>query len=220
MQLGRQNNFTVLYRRVRHESYTHWNQSNKFPRGILSSTTVNNTTVPGLLMGEGGRKLAGMDLSRSFCSATMKGSFKCSEGTRKREHRRVDHSAASVDENPKVHTGHMHKKRPFLLVSECTVINLSVWLDSRHFSWTGAGALIMWNWYFGWIVECTMNVKPFNCCFLGGTHTHTHTPAAVSIYSFLSKFLVNQCFLISFQQSFQEDDLLITLLHYVIISYT
>lgn len=35
--------------------------------------------VPGLLTGEGGRKLAGMDLTRSFCSASMKGSFKCSE---------------------------------------------------------------------------------------------------------------------------------------------
>lgn len=44
-----------------------------------SCSAVNNTSVPGLLTGEGGRKLAGMDLSRSFCSATMKGSFKCSE---------------------------------------------------------------------------------------------------------------------------------------------
>ncbi len=36
------------------------------------------------------------------------------------------HSAGSLDENPKVHAGHMHKKEPFLLVSECTFINVSV----------------------------------------------------------------------------------------------
>lgn len=38
----------------------------------------HKTGLPGLLTGEGGRKLAGMDLRRSFCRATMKGSLKCS----------------------------------------------------------------------------------------------------------------------------------------------
>ncbi|TNN72912.1 hypothetical protein EYF80_016841 [Liparis tanakae] len=39
------------------------------------------------MAGEGGRKLAGMDLSRSFCIAPMNGSFKCSERNGKRERR-------------------------------------------------------------------------------------------------------------------------------------
>lgn len=107
----------MLRRRARRGSCPRWRQFNKVPVGISSSSTVNNNTIPGLLTGEGGRKLAGMDLSRSFCSATMKGSFKCSGGTREREHRRVDHWAASVDENPKVHAGHTHNKRPFLFAA-------------------------------------------------------------------------------------------------------
>lgn len=71
---------------------------------------LQHASVPGLLTGEGGRKLAGMDLSRSFCRAPMKGSFKCSEGEKGREEKvhAVDHPHGSV------------------VVSECTFIKASV----------------------------------------------------------------------------------------------
>ena len=46
---------------------------------VRDSYSSVSPLVPGLLTGEGGRKLAGMDLRRSFCKAPMKGSFMCSE---------------------------------------------------------------------------------------------------------------------------------------------
>lgn len=68
-----------------------------------------------------------MDLSRSFCRATMKGSFKCSEGKRERESaRRPITQPALGTRTQRCTAGTSTGKKPFLLVSECTFINVSV----------------------------------------------------------------------------------------------
>lgn len=99
------------------------------PRATSSrNQSVNKTSVPGLLTGEGGRKLAGMDLSRSFCSAIMKGSFRCSEGRRERENaggRSVSQLWMKA-QRCTLRTCTGEKKKKLFLVSECTFINSSV----------------------------------------------------------------------------------------------
>lgn len=84
----------------------------------------------------------------------------------------VHQSAGFVDENPKVSAVHMHKNKSFLLVSECTFINASVWLTlpfqlDLSVKVTGADVLILWVWYFSWIAERIMNVKSLNGSFRG-----------------------------------------------------
>ena len=99
---------------------------------------------------------------------------------RKRERRRSVTQPPLRMKNPKVHTGHTHKKKALFLFW-CLNVHLSMYqCDWLHrFSRTSVKvtrvrALILWLWYFSWIAERTMNVKSFNCSFLGRTHTHTH----------------------------------------------
>lgn len=77
--------------------------------------------------------------------------------------------------------------------------SFGVWLYIYHgisFDWlcrlsgtsvkvTRAGALIVWLWYFSWIAEHIMNVKPFNCSFVG------HTAKKGWIYSYLPRRLAS-----------------------------
>lgn len=154
-------------------------QFNRFLFQPYGNMAVNSCSVPGLLTGEGGRKLAGMDLRRSFCSATMKGSFKCSEGGREREQASITQLA------PGVHAGHMHKK-PFSFVFYVSV------------SLTGPlsrlpDALIWRLWYFSWIAGHTINVKvylPTAQAEAGYIPTHHH------VWHYSKSFITLQGFLL------------------------
>lgn len=95
---------------------------------------------------------------------------------RKREHRRSVTQLPLRIKNPKgAHRAPAHEKSHFFW-------SLNVHLSMYQCDWlhrfsrtsvkvTRAGALIPWLWYFSWIAERTMNVKSFNCSFLGRTHT-------------------------------------------------
>lgn len=161
---------------------TPWNQFSRFPLASSNNTAVNNTSVPGLLTGEGGRKLAGMDLRRSFCSASMKGSFKCSEAKTEREQRQHITRTALWMKAQRWLLSTCTRKEPFLVLSECTFINASVWLTpppqldlcQGYQRW----CFTVWVWYFSWIAEYILNVGSFNCSFLG----HKAKAACVPTY--------------------------------------
>ncbi len=65
------------------------------------------------------------------------------------------HWAGSVYENPKVHTGHMHKKKPSLLMSESTFINVSVWR-------TPPFQLDLCQGYWGWCFDTVALIFQLN----------------------------------------------------------